>query len=156
MNTNLRKSDYCTITRRGYSVECHFLFFFSYFWNQHFTQNKITLIIWHLTSTSFLKLFQTPCMSSPCQNEGTCVANYKYHSIDCRCKKGFYGEFCEKGNWYSDRAPVQVRTTKLSGFTSNLSGNILTALWRVRQHWCYHGKRIFTAMFFRICFFSKK
>ena len=46
----------------------------------------------------FLKLFQTPCMSSPCQNGGTCVANYKYHTFDCRCKEGFYGEFCEKGN----------------------------------------------------------
>ncbi|XP_073249970.1 uncharacterized protein [Porites lutea] len=39
---------------------------------------------------------KTPCMSSPCQNGGTCVANYKYHSFDCRCKEGFYGEFCEK------------------------------------------------------------
>ncbi|CAH3021961.1 unnamed protein product [Porites evermanni] len=35
-------------------------------------------------------------MSSPCQNGGTCVANYKYHSFDCRCKAGFFGEFCEK------------------------------------------------------------
>ncbi|CAH3111502.1 unnamed protein product [Porites lobata] len=40
---------------------------------------------------------KTPCMSSPCQNGGTCVANYKYHSFDCRCKEGFYGEFCEEG-----------------------------------------------------------
>ncbi|CAH3188013.1 unnamed protein product [Porites lobata] len=39
---------------------------------------------------------KTPCMSSPCQNGGTCVANYKYHSFDCRCKDGFYGEFCEE------------------------------------------------------------
>ncbi|XP_073248247.1 uncharacterized protein [Porites lutea] len=39
---------------------------------------------------------KTPCMSSPCQNGGTCVANYKYHSFDCRCKEGFYGEFCEE------------------------------------------------------------
>ena len=26
------------------------------------------------------------------------VANYKYHSFECRCKEGFHGEFCEKGN----------------------------------------------------------
>ncbi|CAH3195563.1 unnamed protein product [Porites evermanni] len=31
-----------------------------------------------------------------CTITSTCVANYKHHSFDYRCKEGFYGEFCEK------------------------------------------------------------
>ncbi|PFX25311.1 hypothetical protein AWC38_SpisGene10074 [Stylophora pistillata] len=41
--------------------------------------------------------FQSSCSSSPCQNRGTCIPNYKYHSYECLCEQGFVGEFCEKG-----------------------------------------------------------
>ena len=40
---------------------------------------------------------QSPCSSSPCKNEGTCVPSYKYGIFECLCKKGFVGEVCEKG-----------------------------------------------------------
>ncbi|XP_066021817.1 uncharacterized protein [Pocillopora verrucosa] len=40
---------------------------------------------------------KSPCSSSPCKNEGTCVPSYKYGIFECLCKKGFIGEFCEKG-----------------------------------------------------------
>ena len=49
---------------------------------------------------------------------------------------------------------VQTRTTKLSESSWNWSGNILKSSRRVHQHWCYHGNRVFTAIFFKICFFS--
>ena len=42
-------------------------------------------------------LFQTPCMSSPCQNGRICWPNYKYRTFDCRCREGFIGEYCEIG-----------------------------------------------------------
>ena len=44
----------------------------------------------------------------------------------------------------------------LADFSWNLSVNILMSPWRVRQHWCYHGNRVLTAMFFEINIFSKK
>ena len=50
-------------------------------------------------------------MSSPCQNGGTCVANHKYHTFDCRCKEGFYGEFCE-GNWCTAALCISSRQHK--------------------------------------------
>ena len=40
---------------------------------------------------------QSPCSSSPCQNEATCVTNYRDGSFECLCAKGFKGEYCEKG-----------------------------------------------------------
>ena len=40
---------------------------------------------------------QSPCSSSPCKNEGTCVPSYKNGIFECLCKKGFIGEVCEKG-----------------------------------------------------------
>ena len=40
---------------------------------------------------------QSPCFSSPCQHEATCVTNYRDGSFGCRCAKGFKGEYCEKG-----------------------------------------------------------
>ena len=49
---------------------------------------------------------------------------------------------------------VQTRTTKLSESSWNWSGNILKSSRRVHQHWCYHGNRVLTAIFFKICFFS--
>ena len=40
---------------------------------------------------------QSPCSSSPCKNEGTCVPSYKNGIYECLCKEGFTGEVCEKG-----------------------------------------------------------
>ncbi|XP_022780450.1 uncharacterized protein LOC111321749 [Stylophora pistillata] len=42
-------------------------------------------------------VIKTSCSSSPCQNEGTCVPNYNSGTFECLCKKGFIGDFCEKG-----------------------------------------------------------
>ncbi|KAL9982849.1 hypothetical protein ACROYT_G004958 [Oculina patagonica] len=40
---------------------------------------------------------KSPCYSTPCQNGGTCVANYKEDTFNCLCEKenGFIGEHCE-------------------------------------------------------------
>ncbi|XP_020615274.1 neurogenic locus notch homolog protein 1-like [Orbicella faveolata] len=48
------------------------------------------------------KLFQhysilSPCISWPCQNNGTCVALYEKNSYMCVCAKGFTGKYCETG-----------------------------------------------------------
>jgi len=40
---------------------------------------------------------KSPCSSSPCQNGGTCVANYKYDTFECLCRNDFSGKSCEKG-----------------------------------------------------------
>ena len=50
----------------------------------------------HGTFSYFVSL-QSPCSSSPCQHEATCVTNYRDGSFGCRCAKGFKGEYCEKG-----------------------------------------------------------
>ncbi|PFX14290.1 hypothetical protein AWC38_SpisGene21565, partial [Stylophora pistillata] len=45
---------------------------------------------------------QTPCSKGPCQNNGTCVAQYKKNSYVCVCKNGFEGKDCETGvKWRS-------------------------------------------------------
>ena len=46
---------------------------------------------------SYFVSLQSPCSSSPCQHEATCVTNYRDGSFGCRCAKGFIGEYCEKG-----------------------------------------------------------
>ena len=46
---------------------------------------------------SYFVSLQSPCSSSPCQHEATCVTNYRDGSFGCRCAKGFKGEYCEKG-----------------------------------------------------------
>ncbi|PFX16044.1 Versican core protein [Stylophora pistillata] len=38
----------------------------------------------------------TPCSSSPCQNGGTCSANYEENTFNCLCVEGFIGAYCEK------------------------------------------------------------
>nr|XP_058965720.1 uncharacterized protein LOC131792365 [Pocillopora verrucosa] len=40
---------------------------------------------------------KSPCSSSPCQNGGTCFANYRRDSFECICEEGFIGRFCETG-----------------------------------------------------------
>ncbi|XP_022778409.1 protein crumbs homolog 1-like [Stylophora pistillata] len=47
--------------------------------------------------TSHHLSIRSPCFSSPCQNKGACIPNYKYNSYDCLCEQGFVGEYCEKG-----------------------------------------------------------
>ncbi|XP_078351711.1 uncharacterized protein LOC144636386 isoform X1 [Oculina patagonica] len=39
---------------------------------------------------------KSSCSSSPCQNGGACVTNYKHDTFECLCDKGFIGEFCEQ------------------------------------------------------------
>ena len=47
---------------------------------------------------TFSFLFQSPCMSWPCQNNGTCAAHYEKNSYVCVCAKGYTGKYCETGN----------------------------------------------------------
>nr|XP_058951921.1 L-rhamnose-binding lectin CSL2-like [Pocillopora verrucosa] len=37
----------------------------------------------------------SPCISWPCQNNGTCAAQYKDDSYICICKRGYTGKHCE-------------------------------------------------------------
>ena len=63
-----------------------------------FTTNlkKLTVAFQNEPFSYFVSL-QSPCSSSPCQHEATCVTNYRDGSFGCRCAKGFIGEYCEKG-----------------------------------------------------------
>ncbi|KAL9954496.1 hypothetical protein ACROYT_G042044 [Oculina patagonica] len=38
----------------------------------------------------------SPCSSTPCQNGGTCVANFENDTFKCLCEISFIGEYCEK------------------------------------------------------------
>ena len=49
---------------------------------------------------SYFVSLQSPCSSSPCQHEATCVTNYRDGSFGCRCAEGFIGEYCEKGEYF--------------------------------------------------------
>lgn len=63
--------------------------------------NNIATIYWDFLrnaySTVLSFLFQSECLSSPCQNRGKCVADYKRHRFHCNCTDGFKGKYCEKG-----------------------------------------------------------
>lgn len=48
---------------------------------------------------ALLSFFQSPCSSSPCQNEAACVTNYRDDTFECLCKNGFFGDYCEKGRF---------------------------------------------------------
>ncbi|XP_022810021.1 protein jagged-1-like, partial [Stylophora pistillata] len=37
----------------------------------------------------------SPCISWPCQNNGTCAAQYEKNSYVCVCGKGYTGKHCE-------------------------------------------------------------
>lgn len=37
----------------------------------------------------------SPCISWPCQNNGTCAAQYEKNSYVCVCRKGYTGKHCE-------------------------------------------------------------
>ena len=51
----------------------------------------------NVLTIEYFPYFQSACFSSPCQNGGTCLANYEDDTFECLCKKGFIGEYCEKG-----------------------------------------------------------
>nr|XP_058965722.1 uncharacterized protein LOC131792368 [Pocillopora verrucosa] len=55
--------------------------------SQKFTGNK--------TSHHLFKKSQ--CISTPCQNGGTCLANYQDETFTCHCKDDFIGKHCENG-----------------------------------------------------------
>ncbi|KAL9953690.1 hypothetical protein ACROYT_G041143 [Oculina patagonica] len=46
--------------------------------------------------TSHHFAIKSPCFSTPCQNGGACVTNYKDDTFKCLCVKGFIGEYCEQ------------------------------------------------------------
>lgn len=47
--------------------------------------------------TSHHLLRKSQCISTPCQNGGTCLANYQDDTFTCLCKNDYIGQHCEKG-----------------------------------------------------------
>ncbi|XP_066021695.1 uncharacterized skeletal organic matrix protein 5-like [Pocillopora verrucosa] len=67
------------------------------FWCELLSSDKYrnsTELLGNKSSHHFV--IKSPCSSSPCKNEGTCVPSYINGIYECLCKKGFIGEFCEK------------------------------------------------------------
>jgi len=58
-------------------------------------------IICLLFHPSFLFLFQSACVSNPCQNNGTCQAGFTDKGYRCLCTAGFKGRNCQKGEHVS-------------------------------------------------------
>ncbi|CAH3187367.1 unnamed protein product, partial [Porites evermanni] len=94
----------------------------------------------------------SPCLSSPCQNGGICTADFKNHAkstmIECRCKGGFSGKFCERGNNCAlkiicgngqplSRTSFFANKPFFSPSGSNRSGRDNQSM---RKH-CWHGQR---------------
>ena len=79
------------------------------FWFCYSFRTTMISITMTMTTTTtavmmiMIKLFlmfislRSSCSSSPCQNGGSCVANYKYDTFECLCDKAFYGKSFEKG-----------------------------------------------------------
>ena len=53
--------------------------------------------MWHLTSTLFLIISDSMYVIAM-SGRRHLRSELQDHSFECRCKEGFYGEFCEKGN----------------------------------------------------------
>ena len=47
----------------------------------------------NILNTPFL--YQNPCSSSPCFNNGTCQVGYTAKEFRCKCLPGFTGELCK-------------------------------------------------------------
>lgn len=83
------------------------------------------LSIWNIYN--MLSQEVSPCDSSPCPNNMTCVrdgANYT-----CQCMAGFTGLNCENGkvlNWTRQYTTLHVQTTKLSSMMPLNPASIMT------------------------------
>ncbi|KAL9954447.1 hypothetical protein ACROYT_G041988 [Oculina patagonica] len=64
--------------------------------------------------TSHHFAIKSPCSSSPCQNGGTCLPNYKHDTFECLCQKGFTGEDCDKVVPDSCKKAYDVHKSKVS------------------------------------------
>lgn len=58
----------------------------------------------------------TPCQSSPCLNNGNCVANPSTCTYSCNCQSGYTGQFCQTSNWIDC---VQFNPLILNHFINN-------------------------------------
>lgn len=69
-----------------------------YFSIENFGQTIILLkhLRWSVC-LCLLVISQSPCISWPYRNNGTCAAQYEDNSYVCICKKGFKGKDCEFG-----------------------------------------------------------
>ncbi|CAH3111703.1 unnamed protein product, partial [Porites lobata] len=86
----------------------------------------------------------SPCLSSPCQNGGICTADFKNHAkstmIECQCKGGFSGKFCERGSWENlkcDSLVNRLKETRL--VTLLLDSNLTTVLCHMGDFGCGDG-----------------
>ena len=67
---------------------------FTYFINY---LNKIKTAALTKLFSLYIFFLQSPCSSSPCQDGGTCVPNYKLDTFECLCQKNFNGKYCDRG-----------------------------------------------------------
>ena len=73
--------------------------------------------------TKYHFISQSPCMSGPCQNGGSCVPMYEKNSYVCLCVKGYTGSTCQTGKTtvtlelMNDLADIILKSKMLLDYT---------------------------------------
>ena len=80
---------------RIFSTTLSFIVYDGVYWSWLGFDSQYTFA--YLLISKFILISQSPCMSGPCQNSGSCVSIYEENSYLCICVKGYAGSICQTG-----------------------------------------------------------